>query len=263
MCGDWTQADFELGWVGASPPVSGVAATLEQHRDPSWLPDPRFWVRASECGWSPEPSWVVGFKEINAPTNMRTFIAALLPAVGFGNKVPVLKPETSDRSEWLLAANLNATVFDFATRQQVQGQTLNLFILKQLPVVPPERYKIVSFGPKSAAELVRQAVLELTYTAHDMAPFARDMGYFAEAGDVKPPFIWNEERRLILRSKLDAVFFCLYDVTDRDNVRYIYSTFPIVKRRETRVHGSYYSRNLCLAWINALTAGDPDVEINL
>ena len=27
MCGDWTQADFERGWVGASPPVSGVAAT--------------------------------------------------------------------------------------------------------------------------------------------------------------------------------------------------------------------------------------------
>ena len=65
-------------------------------------------------------------------------------------------------------------VFDFATRQKVQGQTLNLFILEQLPVVPLERYEAVHFGPKTAAEIVREAVLELTYTAHDMAPFARE-----------------------------------------------------------------------------------------
>ncbi len=96
-----------------------------------------------------------------------------------------------------------------------------------------------------------------------MASFAYDMGYVDEAGDVKPPFIWNEERRLILRSKLDAVFFHLYGVTDRDDVRHIYSTFPIVKRREASIHGCYYSRDVCLAWMNALSAGAPDAEINL
>ena len=67
-------------------PAQPKPATLEQHRDPRWLPDPQFWVRAPECGWSPESSWVVGFKEVSAPTNVRTFIAALLPAVGFGDK---------------------------------------------------------------------------------------------------------------------------------------------------------------------------------
>ena len=36
-------------------------------------------------------------------------------------------------------------------------------------------------------------MLELTYTAHDMAPFARDMGYVDETDQVKPPFPWNEE----------------------------------------------------------------------
>ena len=80
---------------------------------------------------------------------MRTFIAALFPAVGFGNKVPILKPETEDRKEWLLAANLNAMVFDFARRQKVQGQTLNLFILEQLPVVAPDDYD-QRFGDKTA-----------------------------------------------------------------------------------------------------------------
>ena len=243
-------------------PAQPKPATLEQHGDPNWLPDPQYWVRASECAWPSKSSWVVGFKEITAPTNVRTFIAALFPAVGFGNKVPVLKPETSERSEWLLSANLNATVFDFVTRQKVQGQTLNLFILEQLPVVPFERYRTVSFGPKTAEEIVREAVLELTYTAHDMAWFAREMGHVDEGGEVQPPFRWDAERRLNLRAKLDALYFHLYGVTDRDDIRYVYSTFPIVERDEKAVYGAYRSRDLCLAWTSALAAGHPDAEVD-
>ena len=245
-------------------PAQPVPATLEQHRDADWFPDPQFWVPASECGWTAGPDWVLGFKEITAPTNVRTFIASLLPTVGFGNKVPILKPEAGSRAEWLLAANLNAIILDFVARQKVQGQTLNLFIVEQLPVVPPSRYEAVSFGPKTAGEILREAVLELTYTAHDMAPFARDRGYVDASGKVKLPFTWDEDRRLILRSKLDAVFFHLYGVTDRDDIRYIYSTFPIVEREEKAAYGGIYrSCELCLAWINALTAGEPDVEIEL
>ena len=57
-----------------------------------------------------------------------------------GNKVPLLLPEVeqSQRREYLLCANLNSTVFDFVVRQKVQGQTLNLFIVEQLPVIPPK-----------------------------------------------------------------------------------------------------------------------------
>ena len=161
-----------------------------------------------------------------------------------------------------MVANLNATIFDFVTRQKVQGQTLNLYIVEQLPVVPPETYEITSFGPKITGEVVREAMLELTYTAHDMAPFARDMGYVNEKGDVLPPFVWDEERRLHLRAKLDAVFFHLYGVTDRDDVRYVYSTFPIVEREETRTYGNYRSRELCLAYMNALAAGVTEIQFS-
>ena len=245
-------------------PAQPVPATPEQHRNPDWLPDAQFWVPASECGWTAGSDWVLGFKEITAPTNVRTFIAALLPTVGFGNKVPILKPEATNRAEWLLAANLNATILDFVARQKIQGQTLNLFIIEQLPVVPLDRYEAVRFGPKTASEIVREAVLELTYTAHDMAPFARDMGYVDKAGEVKPPFTWDGDLRLHLRAKLDAVFFHLYGVTDRDDIRYIYSTFPIVERQEKAVYGGVYrSCELCLAWMNALATGDPDAEIYL
>ena len=258
---DHRAANIVVNLENQHRPAQPVPATPEQHRNPSWLPDSQFWVSASECGWTAGVEWVLGFKEITAPTNVRTLIAALFPTIGFGNKVPILKPETTDRSEWLLVANLNATILDFVTRQKVQGQTLNLFIVEQLPVVPPDRYEATRFGPKTAGEIVREAVLELTYTAHDMAPFARDLGYLDEAGKVKPPFRWDEDRRLRLRAKLAAVFFYLYGVTDRNDVRYIYSTFPIVERQETEAYGRYRSCDLCLAWINALAAGHPDAAI--
>ena len=244
-------------------PAQPQPATPAQHRDPDWLPDPQYWVPALECGWTAGSDWVLGFKEITAPTNVRTFIAALFPTVGFGNKLPILKSEVADHPGWLLAANLNATILDFVTRQKIQGQTLNLFIIEQLPVATPDLYKHVRFGPKTAGEIVREAVLELTYTAHDMAPFARDMGHIDDTGQVKPPFPWDEDRRLFLRAKLDAVFFHLYGVTDRDDIRHIYSTFPIVERQEVDAYGRYRSVDLCLAWMNALATGDPDAEINL
>ena len=151
-------------------PAQPVPAALEQHQEPDWLPAPQFWVQAAECGWPAHQGWVLGFKEITAPTNIRTMIATLLPTVGFGNKVPIFKPAEGENDSWLLAANFNSTVFDFVVRQKVQGQTLNLFIVEQFPVVPKAGYRDVRFGPKSAAEVIREAVLELTYTAHPMAP---------------------------------------------------------------------------------------------
>lgn len=96
-----------------------------------------------------------------------------------------------------------------------------------------------------------------------MAPFARDMKYVNSDDSVKPPFAWNEGRRLTLRAKLDAIYFCLYGLTERDDVRYIYSTFPIVEREEVDRWGQFASRDLCLAWMNALNAGRPDEKIDL
>ena len=114
----------------------------------------------------------------------------------------------------LLLANFDAVPFDYVARQKIQGQHLNWFIVEQLPVVPPETYETVRFRLRTAGEIVREAVLELTHTAHNI-------GHVDAAGDLLPRFMWNEERRLFLRAKLDAVFFHLYGVTGRDDVRYV------------------------------------------
>jgi hypothetical protein len=47
----------------------------------------------------------------------------------------------------------------------------------------------------------------------------------------------------------------------RETATYMYSTFTIVEREEQNAHGRYLSRDLCLHYLNALAAGDPDAMI--
>ena len=242
-------------------PAQPRAATIEQHGDPNWLPDPQYWVLRSETSFPTTP-YLLGFKDVTAPTNVRSMIAAIVPCSGVGNTLPIVTADWRSGTEAaLLLANFNSVVFDYVARQKIQGQHLNWFIVEQLPVVPFEWYSAINFGPKTAEEIVCEAVLELTYTAHDMAPFARDLGYVDDSGRVLPPFRWQEGRRLSLRAKLDALYFSLYGLTDRDDVRYVYSTFPIVEREEKAAFGGYRSRELCLAWMSALAAGHSDASI--
>lgn len=251
-----------------STSVSGqgvpVHSSVEQLEDPSFVPEPRYWVPESAITLDGE--YVLAFNDVCNTNNKRSLIAALVPRSGYGNKLPVLVPTGtfSALDAALLAGNFCSIVCDFAARQKIQSRNLNKYILEQLPIVPPALFEEVKFGPKTAGEVVRETVLELTYTAHDMAPFARDMGFVEVSGQVRPPFVWDEERRLKLRAKLDAVFFHLYGITSRVDVRYIYSTFPTLERDETAAYaGRYRSCELCLAYMSALAAGDPDVEVAL
>jgi hypothetical protein len=248
-------------------PAQPQPVTLAQHESPNWLPDPQFWVKSSDIPLSVKHDWMISYKMITAPTNARTLIGAILPRCGVGNSMGTLLPDNSGKlltpHASTILANLNAIPFDFVIRQKIQGQNINWYIVEQLPVVPIKRYDEVNFGGRSARSIINDAVLELTYTAHDMAPFARDMGYVDRKGAAKSPFLWDENRRLKLRAKLDAIYFLLYGITDRDDIRYIYSTFPIVERTEIATFDKYRSRELCLAYMNALTAGEPDADINI
>jgi hypothetical protein len=161
-------------------------------------------------------------------------------------------------------ANINSFVLDYLARQKINSNHVAWFMLQQLPFVPPNAYAR-RFGAKSATEIVRSDVLALTYTANDMQPFARDMGYTGK------PFKWHEADRARRRARLDALYFMLYFPSGtrdeieklRETAHYIFSTFPIVEREDIVAHGRYLSRDLCLAYINALAAGDPDASIDL
>ena len=239
-------------------------ATPEEHSNPHWLPDPQFWVSEDSHEWPWPLQWVLGFKEITAPTNRRTVIASLFPRAAFGNKSPIFLPAIGDPEETaaaykdcavLLAANLNSIALDFVARQKVHGQTLNLYLLEQFPLIPSDAY-LRRFGDRTADDLVRDHVLRLTYTSHDMAPFARDLGHDG------PPFPWDQEARRHLRARLDALYFHLYGLT-RDDAHYILSTFPIIQRQDESTFGHYRTRDLILAYMNALTAGDSQSTVTL
>ncbi|MDE0159903.1 MAG: restriction endonuclease [Candidatus Dadabacteria bacterium] len=248
-----------------NPALSGDISPA-QKAEPDFVPTPQYWVPAEKVGFPDGLEWAIAFRDIARPTDARTMIASGVPFVGLGNTAPVLTGDYLNTRRHLapcLIANFNSVLLDYIVRQKVQSTHLNWYIVEQLPVIPPDSFEAVRFGPKTAGEIVREAVLELVYTAHDMAPFARDMGYVDEDGEARPPFLWDEERRLRLRARLDAVFFHLYGVTDRDDVRHVFSAFPIVEAQETKTYGSYLSCELCLGYMNALESGDPDAEISL
>jgi hypothetical protein len=126
-------------------------------------------------------------------------------------------------------------------------------------VIRSNAYTTHQFGKRTSADIVMDHVLRLTYTAHDMAPFARDMGYVDNDGTVKPPIIWNEAERRHLRARLDALYFILYGVTSDDDICYILSTFPIVERKDRAENeGVYLTAELILWYKHALEAGDPN-----
>lgn len=256
---DHRAAGIVVNLANLKRPAQPIQAALEQHQEPTWLPDPQFWINRKTA--NPTRLWHLAFKHVTASTNVRSMISAIIPDSGAGNSLPLIDIDGDAKKASLLLGMLNSIAFDYVLRQKVQGQNLNWYIVEQLPVVPPAAYDR-RFGCRTAADIVLADVLELSYTAHDLAPFARDLGHVGADDTVLPPFAWDEERRLRLRARLDALFFILYGITDRDDVRYIFSTFPIVERDDTSRWGRYRSRDLTLAWINALNAGQPDAEIN-
>ena len=258
---DHRAASVVVNLQNLNRPAQPRETTEEQHADSNWLPDPQFWIDQRETAWPQDLEWAIGFKDVTAPTNVRTMIAAIVPRSGVGNTLPMLVPDVDDVGSyqenacfWL--ACLNSFAFDFVARQKVQGQHLNWFVVEQLPVLPPDAY-YRRLGDRTAADLIRHHVLRLTYTSHDMAPFARDLGHHG------PPFPWNEEQRRHLRARLDALYFHLYGL-DRDDAAYILSTFPIIQRQdEAQFDGRYRTKDHILAYMNALSAGDTETDVDL
>ncbi len=118
---------------------------------------------------------------------------------------------------------------------------MNFFILKQLPVLPPDHYKEIckwDYGV-SLADWIWPRAFELTYTAWDFEAFAKDCGYDG------PPFRWHEERRFLLRGELDAAYFHLYNI-ERDDVSYIMETFRVAKDVDEKRYGEYRTKRVIL-----------------
>jgi hypothetical protein len=171
--------------------------------------------------------WLLGWRDICRSTDERTVIASVVPRVGVGDKFLLMMPSKPAGLIASLLGNLNSLTLDYCARQKVGGTSLKYFTMKQLPILPPSTYtQICQWSHiQTLCEWLVPRVLELTYTAYDLEPFATDCGYSG------PPFRWDEERRFLLRCELDAASFHLYGI-GCDDVDYILETFPIVSSSE-------------------------------
>lgn len=256
---------YAEGVTGKSKLISTQASKIvpnEKKENPDLTVTPRFWVLKDEVEQEvPDGfNWLLGFRNVARPTDVRTFITTIIPIAGVGNSMPLIIPHIDFQlSVPGLLANLSSIPFDYSIRQKAGGSNLNFFIVEQLPVLPPEKYD-EDFHGKKLIDIISPKVLELCYTANDLARFAKDMGYVDEDGNVKPPFTWDEERRFHLRCQLDALYFILYGL-DTGEAAEILETFPIVKRQDEKRYGRYRTRDLIVAYINAYNAGDLDVRV--
>jgi len=233
-------------------PGQPVETLLQNHESSIFTVQPQYWIPEAEVrnrlGDAWHHRWVISWKKVTSPTNERTLIPTVLPMAGVGDSLYLLFPNPSQPRLLVgLVGNLSALVLDYIAKQKVGGVNLSLFYLQQFPVLPPWAY--------TATDLVFiiPRVLELVYTAWDMAPFAADVWTDADealrakleeqhqswlhatgghhwdppdwaGGDACPapfaPAKWDEDRRAVLRAELDAYYARLYGLT-RDELRYI------------------------------------------
>lgn len=221
--------------------------SVEEKSDPATAVTPRYWVRKTFFEtlmqkYQYNKLWFVSYRDVARATDARTMIATIIPRVPASRKQPVLGVDNALPAH-LLVANLNSFVVDFVARQSVGGISLSFFILKQLPIVPPNMYDSVTPWTKSIdsnlLSWLSQRISELSYTSQDLRACAIDMGYNG------PPFCWDEDRRFLLRCELDAAYFHVYGIA-RDDVDYIMETFPIVKRKDIAKHGEYRTKRVIL-----------------
>jgi hypothetical protein len=231
-------------------------------QDPTYAPHGRYWVeerlvteRLDKVWHRP---WLFGWRDVSKPQNERTLICAIMPRVALGNTVSLFFPKHPARLVATLYASLCSLPLDYAARQKVGGTHLNFLQMKQLPVLPPIAY--ASPAPwqraSSLVDFLCLRVLELTYTAWDLEPFAQDVGHDG------PPFRWDPARRFLLRAELDGAYFHLYGLS-RDDADYILDTFPIVKKNDVKAHGEYRTKRVILeiydAMAEAIRTGVPYV----
>jgi hypothetical protein len=193
------------------------------------------------------PRYLLGWRDITNATNERTVIAGVISLAAVGNNMPLvfIRSDYSVKYITALQANLCALPLDFVARLKVGGTHLNFFIFKQLPLLSPNQYK------QTDLDYIASRVMELTYTCHDIKPFAEELGYKGE------PFPFDPERRHHIKCELDAYYAKLYGLT-RDELRYILDpadimgedypseTFRVLKNKEIKEFGEYRTQRLVL-----------------
>lgn len=248
-----TQAQLN---VGSLPRLSDA-----QHGDPWAEPLARYWVAESEVAssigkrWNRD--WLLGWRDIARASDARTFVPSVLPRSAVGDKFLLAFPADPAHGPFLQAA-WSSLAFDYVARQKISGTGMKYFLTKQLACPAPTAFAAPApWQPEvTVGGFVTSRGLELSYTSHRIAPYARDLG------DYGAPFRWLPERREMLRAELDAAMFHVYGLTPPE-VEHVLDSFFVVRKYEERGHGEFRTKRLVLdrydAMQTAVDAGAPYV----
>jgi hypothetical protein len=183
------------------------------------------------------------------PVLDRTAVAVFLPRAAAAGSLPLMLPRVVPPFAAALIAAQSSLVFDFVARQKIDGPAVRAAHWKQLPVPTPDMLE-------PHLPFIVPRVLELVYTSSDMSPLARDLD------DAGGPFAWDPARRVNLRAELDALFFRVYGIDDRDDVEYITGTLQAGAdgsgRGESRGDDSRRAGQLVLAAYDRMAEADGD-----
>ncbi|MEO3826037.1 DNA methyltransferase [Actinomadura sp. B10D3] len=219
------------------------------HRRGREVQSPGVSVRLGKLNW--KRNWLCGWRDITKAVNERTAIPTFLPRAAVVETFPLMLPHVAPELASALIAAQSSLVFDYVSRQKTGSMHLKLFVWKQLPVPTPEDLA-------AHTHFLTPRVLELVYTANDMAGLARDLR------DTGKPFQWDEGRRAQIRAELDAYFFHLYGI-DREDTDYILETFQSdsgggLKNNEIAKYGTYRTKDLVLAQYDRMAAVGVDLD---
>ena len=232
---------------------------LQQKQQPEFSITPQYWICATDVqerldskNW--RKPWMLAWRKITQATNERTLICTVLPSrVGVGDSSYLLFPNVNDSYAACLLATFNSLVVDYVQRLKQAGSNLNLFYLKQLPILPPEAFK------EQDVAFICERVAKLTRTADDINEvWLTDYPAYTFQGP---------EERLQIRCELDAYIARMYGLT-REELHYILDpadamndptypsiTFPGLKNKELKLYGEYRTQRLVLKAFDDLEAG--------
>lgn len=225
--------------------------TIDEKKSVDYTITPRYWVpnvHLQSALTHGSFGYLLAWRKITSSTNERTTVVSVLPEAPAGDSVHLFWVKQDDRLKACLLADLCSLVHDWCARQKVGGSNFSFYLFDQVATLSPSAYS------KEDIDFIVPRVLELTYTSHSLKGWAEALGYEGE------PFVFDPERRAILRAELDARYAKLYGLNEQE-LRYILDpadvygedypseSFRVLKEKEIAEFGEYRTRRMVLdAW---------------
>ena len=255
---------FDHRWATYEADGSTHDVTNAEKQNAGFEIRPRYWVakeevdkrltefslrQDSENSTSSNPvsvvQYLMGWRDMARATDARIVISAIFPVGAVGNNLFLYHPTQAPNLKACLNADMNYLVHDWCARQKVGGVHVSFFVSNQIATLAPTAYT------QADIDYIVPRVLELTYTSHSLKGWAEALGYTGE------PFVFDPERRAVLRAELDARYAKLYGLNEQEltyildpsavyGPDYPSESFRVLKEKEIAEFGEYRTMRMVL-----------------